>query len=194
MLTIGGLAHPSLARKPISRSLYLGHEGGGDRGGGGGGLAEMNATVEAGIRVVGVREVAETILVNFKVMHPAVPAEKSAGSEASAAAEMVGECECAQNTSEIEVAKNQKNSEIMERRISTTAMLLARSVSAADARVTLARELGRKASTLTLVFAGRVLADEEVVGELGSAGAGVGGGATVSIHVVVAHNQSGSSN
>ena len=157
----------------------------------------MNVAIGGGGAGVGVREDAETILVNFKVMHPAVPAEKSeksAGSEASAAAEVMGECECAQNTREIEVAKNQKNSEIVERRISTTAMLLARSVSAADARVTLARELGRKASTLTLVFAGRVLADEEVVGELGSAGAGVGGGATVSIHVVVAHNQSGSSN
>ena len=162
----------------------------------------MQAIVQAGIGVAiggggagaGVREDAETILVNFKVMHPAVPAEKSAGSEASAAAEVVGACDCAQNAREIEVAKNQKNSEIVERRISTTAMLLARSVSAADARVTLARELGRKPSTLTLVFAGRVLADEEVVGELGSAGAGVGGGATVSIHVVVAHNQSSSSN
>lgn len=160
----------------------------------------MKATVQAGIGVAiggggagaGVREDAETILVNFKMMHPAV---KSAGSEAGGEGEVVGgECECAQNAREIEGAKNQQNSEIVERRISTTAMLLARSVSAADARVTLARELGRKPSTLTLVFAGRVLADEEVVGELGSAGAGVGGGATLSIHVVVAHNQSSSSN
>jgi len=165
----------------------------------------MKATVQAGIGVAiggggagaGVREDAETILVNFKVMHPAVPAEKSekpAGSEAGGEGEVVGECECAQDAREIEGAKTQQSSEIVERRISTTAMLLARSVSAADARVALARELGRKASTLTLVFAGRVLADEEVVGELGSAGAGVGGGATVSIHVVVAHNQSSSSN